>query len=57
MPFSDEITFVIGPEGGFTADEIDSLNEKGFTSVSLGSRILRAETAVMFVLSVIEGLK
>lgn len=54
---SDEITFVIGPEGGFTADEIDSLNEKGFTSVSLGSRILRAETAVMFVLSVIEGLK
>ena len=35
----------------------DLLNEKGFVSVSLGSRILRAETAVMFVLSVIEGLR
>ena len=54
---SDEITFVVGPEGGFSTDEISFLNEKGFVSVSLGSRILRAETAVMYVLSVIEGLK
>ena len=54
---SDEITFVVGPEGGFTEDEAAFLNEKGFVSVSLGRRILRAETAVMFVLSVIEGLK
>ena len=54
---SDEITFVVGPEGGFAPEEVDILNKKGFTSVSLGSRILRAETAVMFVLSVIEGLK
>ena len=53
----DEITFVVGPEGGFTEDEAAFLNEKGFISVSLGRRILRAETAVMFVLSVIEGLK
>ena len=54
---SDAITFVVGPEGGLRQDEVDLLNEKGFVSVSLGSRILRAETAVMFVLSVIEGLR
>ena len=51
------VSFVIGPEGGFEASEIDFLTGRGFTAVSLGNRILRAETAAMFVLSVIEALK
>ena len=54
---SDRITFVVGPEGGFEPEEIDVLNSRGFVSVSLGNRILRAETATMFILSVIEGLR
>lgn len=54
---SDRITFVVGPEGGFEKDEITKLNDMGFVSVSLGNRILRAETATMFILSVIEGLR
>lgn len=40
------ITLAIGPEGGFIAQEIDSLARIGFTPVSLGARILRVETAV-----------
>ena len=35
----------IGPEGGFTAEEIDYARGKGIVPVSLGNRVLRAETA------------
>jgi len=40
-------TIVIGPEGGFTSEEADYLINHGFSSVSLGKRILRAETAAV----------
>ncbi len=49
------ITFVIGPEGGFSGDEVKFLKELNFTCVSLGERILRAETAGLYVLSVIDA--
>ena len=42
---SDKINIVIGPEGGFADEEISTLKEIGGKSVSLGSRILRTETA------------
>lgn len=48
------ITVVIGPEGGFQPWEIEQLEEEGFRCCSLGSLILRAETAACYVLSVIE---
>jgi 16S rRNA (uracil1498-N3)-methyltransferase len=54
---SDRITFVVGPEGGFEKEEVSKLTDMGFVSVSLGNRILRAETATIFILSVIEGLR
>lgn len=41
------VTIVIGPEGGFANDEVEYLTEHGFTSVSLGKRIFRAETAAI----------
>ncbi len=37
--------FIIGPEGGFDEEEVIFLKQKNFLSVSLGKRILRAETA------------
>ena len=41
------IAIVIGPEGGFSDMEIGILAQKGARSVSLGTRILRTETAGM----------
>ena len=45
------VTLAIGPEGGFIAEELASLERIGFAPVSLGRRILRVETAVAAVLS------
>ncbi len=51
------VSFVIGPEGGFTKKEAEELMECGFVSVSLGRRILRAETAAIYVMSILaEGM-
>lgn len=47
------ITILIGPEGGFSENEIESLTKQGFIRTSLGKRILRAETAAIYALSVI----
>ena len=49
----DKIAVIIGPEGGFSENEVQSLIEKGFQSISLGKRILRSETAALYTLSVI----
>jgi len=47
------VAVIIGPEGGFTPEEIDIAKAGGFKCVSLGRRILRAETAAIYALSVI----
>ncbi len=39
------LTILIGPEGGFTQDEIERATSRGARPVSLGPRILRSETA------------
>lgn len=41
----DDVTVVTGPEGGFTAAEVSGLVARGAVAVSLGPRVLRAETA------------
>lgn len=44
---------LIGPEGGFAPEEIDEARSAGIMCVTLGSRILRTETAGLFALSVL----
>ena len=39
------VSVLVGPESGFTRDEVDMAVKAGFTPVSLGSRILKTETA------------
>ena len=39
--------FAIGPEGGFTPEEIESAKLAGWNLLSLGTRILRVETAAL----------
>ena len=48
-----KMIFVIGPEGGISSLEEDFLNSLGYVSVSLGSRVLRVETACIYVASII----
>ena len=49
----DRIVIVVGPEGGISPKEEKLLNDNGFDSVTLGSRIMRVETVPLFVLSAI----
>ena len=47
------VTILIGPEGGFSEQEINRLMSLSFIRTSLGKRILRAETAAIYALSVL----
>ncbi len=44
---ASQVTGLVGPEGGFTAQEVVLAQEHGFVAYSLGSRILRIETAAV----------
>jgi len=48
------LSVLIGPEGGFSPQEIDKAHKAGWISVSLGRRILRAETAGLALLAILE---
>ena len=50
------ILILIGPEGGFSRDEIRSARDRGFSSYSLGPRILRAETAAISSCTLIQHI-
>lgn len=50
------LSLIVGPEGGFEEDEINKLIENGYTSFSLGKRILRAETAVLAGLAILGNM-
>lgn len=43
------VLYIVGPEGGFDIEEIEYLKQKGANIVTLGKRILRAETASIVV--------
>ncbi|UOQ86050.1 16S rRNA (uracil(1498)-N(3))-methyltransferase [Gracilibacillus salinarum] len=45
------VLICIGPEGGFDQDEAITLKENGFQAIRLGPRILRTETAPLYVLA------
>lgn len=48
-----KVAVFIGPEGGFSEEEVKAASEMGFLPITLGRRILRTETAGMSVLSMI----
>lgn len=49
----ESITIIVGPEGGFDIQEIEKMKEMGVVPCSIGNRILRSETAPLYMLSVI----
>jgi 16S rRNA (uracil1498-N3)-methyltransferase len=53
-PPTDKFVGMIGPEGGFNRDEIAAAGDAGFISVSLGDRVLRADTAAITMVAVVQ---
>jgi 16S rRNA (uracil1498-N3)-methyltransferase len=52
---ADTVALLIGPEGGWTAEERAEFTDAGWTPVSLGPLILRAETATLAALAVVNS--
>jgi 16S rRNA (uracil1498-N3)-methyltransferase len=52
----DSLLLVIGPEGGFTSNEVAEATRSGFQSTRLGKRILRTETAAVAAVSLAQFL-
>lgn len=49
-----EINIIIGPEGGFSQEEVDQLEGRGAKVVHLGNRILRTETAAVALTAMVQ---
>jgi 16S rRNA (uracil1498-N3)-methyltransferase len=47
------IALAVGPEGGWTDDELQAFQQAGWISASLGNTILRAETAAMAAAAIV----
>lgn len=53
---TNKLAVLIGPEGGFSEDEVNNCLAAGMQRISLGERILRAETASTSVLAILQLL-
>ena len=56
FPRPEQVTVIIGPEGGFAAAEIDAARSAGCDLIGLGPRILRAETAAVVAVALSQHL-
>jgi Uncharacterized protein conserved in bacteria len=53
LDLNRNLSLAVGPEGGFAEEEVALLKDRGFAPVSLGRRILRAETAATALLAIV----
>ncbi len=51
-----KISLFVGPEGGLSQKDIETLEAKGFKPVYLGENILRAETAALYATAIVKNL-
>jgi len=51
---AEKIFFIVGPEGGLSETEVEASKKAGFIPVTLGKRIVRAETASLCLLSILQ---
>lgn len=49
-----DVVILIGPEGGFSPEEVELARQKGFQPVSLGSSRLRTETAGLVATTIVQ---
>lgn len=50
-----KVCVLVGPEGGFSPSEYEDASIAGFTSVSLGPRTLRTETAALAAITILQS--
>jgi 16S rRNA (uracil1498-N3)-methyltransferase len=55
-PMPTAVTFVVGPEGGFSAAELERIDRAGFRRIGLGPRVLRTETAAIAACAAAQSL-
>lgn len=55
LPADGDVWLLIGPEGGWEKEEMRQAIEAGFTPVTLGPRILRAETAAIAAVTLLQS--
>tara|TARA_E500000331_G_scaffold340631_1_gene372165 strand:- start:465 stop:1181 length:717 start_codon:yes stop_codon:yes gene_type:complete len=48
------VSMLVGPEGGLSGQEIEGAEAEGFLSITLGKRVLRAETAPAALMSLVQ---
>jgi len=53
---AQSVAVLLGPEGGFSCEEVDLARQLGWSTVSLGKRILRADTATLTAVSIVQFL-
>jgi 16S rRNA (uracil1498-N3)-methyltransferase len=51
---TSSVAVLIGPEGGFSEEEVNLASAQSFRATQLGPRILRTETAALVVLSILQ---
>lgn len=51
---ADDFFVIVGPEGGFSKEEVEAAIKQGFLSVSLGRRVLKVETASIAILAILQ---
>jgi 16S rRNA (uracil1498-N3)-methyltransferase len=56
QPTPDSITALVGSEGGWSDEEIESARARNFHVITLGGRILRAETAAITVIALLQHM-
>lgn len=56
LPQASAITFAVGPEGGWSHDDLSVLQPMGFQTLTFGSRIMRTETAAPALLAATQAL-
>ena len=55
LDLTKEIILVIGPEGGFSSKELTLATQNQFSSLTIGPRVLRTETAPIVALSILQA--
>jgi 16S rRNA (uracil1498-N3)-methyltransferase len=57
LNFASDVTLAIGPEGGWTPPEEEAFAKAGWESASLGTTVLRAETAAIAAAAIVSAMR